>query len=60
MKRRLAEHSAGKGGRYTRRRRPVRLLHQEMFPNRSAAQRREAQLKRLPRARKLVLSSANG
>ncbi|MBI5070600.1 MAG: GIY-YIG nuclease family protein [Deltaproteobacteria bacterium] len=54
---RLARHAAGKGSRYTRSRLPVRLVYQEAAPDRSAALRREAALKRLTRAEKLALVS---
>ena len=47
--RRIAEHNAGTGARYTRARGPVVLVHQEPAGDRSAAQRREAAIKRLPR-----------
>ena len=53
--RRLAEHRAGKGARYTRSRLPVRLAHDEAHPTRAAAQRREAAIKRLPRSEKRQL-----
>ena len=53
--RRLKEHAIGKGGFYTRGRLPVSLLHQEAHPDRSTAERREAQLKRWSRAKKLAL-----
>lgn len=53
--RRLLEHNAGKGSAYTRGRRPVRLVYEERHPSRSAAQRREAELKRWPRERKQAL-----
>lgn len=53
--RRLAEHRAGAGARYTRSRRPLRLAWREPQPDRAAAARREAQIKRLPRAAKLAL-----
>jgi putative endonuclease len=52
---RLARHAAGKGARYTRSRLPVVLAHVEPARGRSAALRREAAIKRLPRARKLAL-----
>lgn len=52
---RLAAHNAGRGARYTRSRRPVRLAYWEPQPSRSAALRREAELRRLPRAQKLAL-----
>ena len=45
-----------KGARYTRTRRPVRLVYVEPQPNRSSAMRREIQLKRLPRAKKQALA----
>jgi putative endonuclease len=52
---RLAAHNAGRGARYTRSRRPVRLAYWEPQPSRSAALRREAELRRLPHVRKLAL-----
>jgi putative endonuclease len=56
IERRLAEHnSARNGARYTRSRRPVRLVFLERFSSRSAAAKREYQLKRLPRAEKRKL-----
>lgn len=53
--RRLAAHAAGKGGAYTRSRRPLRLVYREPAKDRSAALRREAALKRLTREEKLAL-----
>ncbi len=50
--RRLRQHGEGRGGAYTRSRRPVRLFYQEIQPDRSSALRREAQVKRLPPAAK--------
>ncbi len=52
---RVARHDAGKGAAYTRSRRPVRLAWFEPAADRSAALQREAALKRLSRAEKLVL-----
>lgn len=57
LERRLAAHNSGRGAKYTRPRRPVALVYQEPCPDRSAALRREAALKRLPRAQKLALLS---
>ena len=51
---RYAAHVAGTGAKYTRANPPVRLLAQRDYPDRSAASRAEAQLKRLPRAKKLA------
>ena len=55
---RLARHSAGKGARYTRARLPVVLVFHEEAGDRSAALRREAEIKRLTRAQKLALARA--
>ncbi len=55
LERRLQAHNAGRGGRYTRGRRPLRLAYYEECPTRSEAQRREAVLRRLSRAEKLKL-----
>jgi len=58
-RRRLAEHNSPRGAaRYTRARRPVTLVYTEPAPNRSAALKREAAIKRLPRSRKLALIAA--
>ena len=58
LPRRLAAHNAGKGAKYTRSRLPVELVYQEAVPDRSAALRREAAIKRLDRRRKLALIAA--
>ena len=56
LTKRLAAHNRGQGAKYTRSRRPVALAWQEEQPDRSAALRREAQVKKLSRAQKLALS----
>ena len=53
---RIAKHNAGKGAAYTRARRPVTLVHQEPAPDRGAALRREAAIKRLAPAAKRALA----
>ncbi len=55
LERRLQAHNSGRGARYTRGRRPVRLVYREEQPTRSVAQRREAAIRRLSRADKLKL-----
>ena len=50
--RRLAAHRAGKGAKYTRGRGPLELVWQEEVPDKSAALRREYQLKQLSRSEK--------
>jgi putative endonuclease len=50
--RRVRQHNAGRGARYTRTRRPVRLAYVEEQPDRAAAMRREIQIKRMSREAK--------
>lgn len=52
IERRLEEHNAGVGAKYTRGRYPVKLKYQESFESRSRAQKREYQIKQLPRSKK--------
>lgn len=56
---RVATHNAGAGARYTRARRPVRLVWFERKRNRSYALRREAAIKALPRAAKVRLTGGS-
>jgi putative endonuclease len=53
--RRLAQHNAGRGARYTRSRLPVDLVYIEEQPDRLSALRREIAIKRLSRAKKCAL-----
>ena len=55
LDRRLAAHAAGTASRYTRSRLPIALAASWPVPDRSAALREEARIKRLPRAQKLAL-----
>ncbi len=52
---RIATHNAGRGARYTRGRRPVKLVYSEPAAGRGAALKREAAIKRLPTAVKRAL-----
>jgi putative endonuclease len=54
--RRLKAHNSGKASRYTSRRLPVRLAYMRQMPDRSAAMREEARIKRLTRSEKLALA----
>ena len=58
LPRRLRAHQSGRGAKYTRSGLPVGLVYQEAVPDRSAALRREAAIKRLDRRRKLALIAA--
>lgn len=52
---RLKEHISGKGGRYTRSHRPVKIAYLEKARGRSAALKREALIKKMKRGQKLSL-----
>ena len=53
--RRMHQHNLGRGARYTRSRRPLRLAYIEQQSDRAAAMRRERVIKALSRKRKLAL-----
>ncbi len=42
-------------GRYTRSNRPIKIRYHEIYPNRSEATKRELQIKRWSRTKKLAL-----
>jgi putative endonuclease len=50
--RRARQHNAGNGARYTRQRRPVRLVYVEPQADRASAQKRELAIKGMTRAEK--------
>ncbi|SDE93024.1 GIY-YIG nuclease family protein [Halorientalis regularis] len=52
VQRRVAEHDAGEGAKYTRGRTPVELVHVESFDSKSAAMSREYEIKQYARAEK--------
>jgi len=52
VRRRLDEHDAGEGAKYTRGRTPVELVHVERFESKSAAMSREYEIKQLSRSEK--------
>ena len=58
LSRRLQSHNCGTASAYTRSRRPLALAYQEQQPDRGAALKREAAIRRLSRAEKLALCSA--
>ena len=52
---RINKHNAGKGAKYTKIRRPVVLVYQEMYESKSEALRREYEINTFTRQRKLKL-----
>lgn len=58
LQQRLRAHNAGKGAKYTKGRRPVHLLYWETCTDKSAALKREAAIKKMKRAEKLLLCTS--
>lgn len=56
LERRVKEHNTSKlGAKYTKARRPVKLVYSKKFRNRSTASKAEAKMKNLSRDEKLLL-----
>lgn len=55
MEKRLAAHNSGEGAKYTRGRIPVSVVYRESCADKSAALKREIQIKRLSRSAKQAL-----
>ncbi len=55
LKKRVAVHNAGKGAKYTKSRRPVKLVYSEAFDTKAEAMRREYAIKHMSRPEKLKL-----
>ncbi|ALM56027.1 MULTISPECIES: GIY-YIG nuclease family protein [Staphylococcus] len=57
IEKRVEKHNKGQGAKYTKIRRPVELVYQEMFDTKSEALKREYEIKTYSRQQKLVLIS---
>ena len=55
LEERVKVHNAGKGAKYTRTRRPVKLVYMEELPDKSSALKREWAIKKLTRRQKELL-----
>ena len=60
VERRLQQHGDGRGAKYFRGRRPIRLFYLESGHTRSSAGKREAEIKRMKRADKCLLAASSG
>lgn len=58
LDRRIEQHNAGKGAKYTKGRGPVELVYYEKQPDRSNASRRENEIKKLSKDHKESLFNA--
>ena len=55
LQKRLNAHNSGTGAKYTKARRPVKLVYYEEHENKNSAMKREHEIKHLSRAEKLRL-----
>lgn len=55
VERRFAEHKSGTGGHFTRAKKAKRIVYTEQSPDRSSASKREAEIKKWSREKKLAL-----
>ena len=55
LEKRIKDHNAGRGAKYTKARRPVVLVYKEEFPTKQEAMKREWEIKRLSRKEKLSM-----
>lgn len=62
LERRINEHNNGTGAKYTRQRRPVKLVYSESVSDRGTALKRELAIKRMKRdsKRKLIIAHTCG
>jgi putative endonuclease len=60
VERRVEEHNAGEGAKYTRSRTPVEVVHVEAYGSKSAAMSREYRIKQFRRSRKERLVAEDG
>ena len=55
LEKRIEDHNAGRGAKYTKARRPVVLVYKEEFTTKQEAMKREWEIKRLSRKEKLSM-----
>ena len=55
LEKRIEDHKAGRGAKYTKARRPVILVYKEEFSTKQEAMRREWEIKQMSRKEKLSM-----
>ncbi|MEE1086706.1 MAG: GIY-YIG nuclease family protein [Schaedlerella sp.] len=55
LQKRVEDHNAGKGAKYTKFRRPVEIIYYEAYKTKQEAMKREYAIKQLSRREKLLL-----
>ena len=60
IEKRFKDHLAGKGAKYTKSHKPVKVIYKEKFSTKSEALKREAELKKWPKVKKMRLLHLEG
>ena len=60
VEKRFNEHLSGKGAKYTRAHKPLKIVYKKEFETKSEALKEEIRIKKLPRAKKLELIATQG
>jgi len=55
IKKRFKDHLKGRGARYTKSHKPIKIVYREKFASKSEALKREAKIKNWPKAKKIAL-----
>jgi putative endonuclease len=55
LEKRIETHQKGKGAKYTKSRLPIKLVYSEEFDDKISAQKREYEIKKMERSKKLQL-----
>ena len=59
VERRFELHKSGRGAKYTRANKPIKIVYTKKYDSKVDAQREERRIKKLPRLKKLELISEN-
>jgi len=60
VEKRFNEHLSGKGAKYTRAHKPLKIVYKKEFETKSEALKEEIRIKKLPRTKKLELIATQG
>ena len=60
VEKRFNEHLSGKGAKYTRAHKPLKIVYKKEFETKSEALKEEIRIKKLSRAKKLELIATQG
>jgi putative endonuclease len=55
VEKRFKDHLSGRGAQYTKSHKPEKIVYQEKFPTKSEALKREAEIKKMTKTKKLTL-----